>query len=505
MAARVKFRRPLFWSVAAFVVGQVGPMLCVPAHGHSPQRGDGENQQQAGAPASTPDHELERIRTVLTKEIKAILNEAGIPSISIALLRNDGIVWADAFGFSNVKLKVPASPSTVYSTGSCFKSVTAMAVMQLVDRGTLKLDIPINEYLGDHRIKDMSALGKPVTLRHLLSHHSGLKAKHETAAENSEIVPLWERRLPKSLLELVTELNAEDAPGTKHRYSNYGYALAGLVVQNVSGQSYEQYLVENLLKPVGIDMAGPITPTPEMLEELALPYRLEHNKAVPEKPCRLDVYPAGDAYLSVPAMSRLLLLHLNGGKHKGVTLVSETSLAEMHTPQLGSSYGLGVGVKQLGKNRLIMHAGGIPGYSTHFIVDRDARVGVYVASNAGRAHLAMRYLAQLSIDKLSGNEPGAGLMREIVGLGTALAIDEKTGLLRITEIVPNSPASQAGLSAGLMIQKINGISVEGKKLKECLDIMGGPAGTKVRLDLSRPQREGSQTIELPRQKFLMPS
>src|SRR5262249_18428538 len=155
----------------------------------------------------------------------------------------------------------------------------------------------------------------------------------------SETVPLWKRRLPKSLEELAAELEAEHAPGTKHRYSNYGYALAGLLVQKVSGQSLEQYIVNNILKPVGVDVSGPFDPTPEMIEELALPYSLEGKKAVPEKQVRFDVYPAGDAYLSVPAMSTVLLTHLNAGRHGGVSLLSETSVEEMHNPQFGGTYG----------------------------------------------------------------------------------------------------------------------------------------------------------------------
>jgi CubicO group peptidase (beta-lactamase class C family) len=441
----------------------------------------------------------------LPKEIEQVLKETGIPSISICLLRNDTIAWAHAFGYSNVKLQVPAQPSTIYSTGSCFKFVTATAVMQLVDGGKLKLDDPVNDYLGDQPIKDMSATGNPVTIRHLLSHFSSLRAKHETDVMNSETVPLWERRLPKSLRELASELEAVDAPGTKYRYSNYAYALAALLVEKVSGQSYEQYVVENILKPVGIESSGPFNPTPEMIEELALPYRLDRNKAAPERQVRFDVYPAGDAYLSVPSMSSLLLAHLNGGTLKGVTLLSETSVAEMRKEQFGGTYGLGFGIRQLNGEKLITHAGGVPGYSTHFILDLDSQAGVYVASNAGGTHLPMRYVGQLALDLLLGKEVGSGLMREIVGIGTALATDEQTGVLRVTDVIIKSPASQAGLHGGIVIHEINGIPVTGKSLQECLDLMAGPAGTRVRLELSEPDGNGMKTIELTKQKFLMPS
>ncbi len=93
-------------------------------------------------------------------------------------------------------------------------------------------------------------------------------------------------------------------------------------------------------------------------------------------------------------------------------------------------------------------------------------------------------------------------VREIVGIGTSLKSDEKTGNLRITKVFPNSPAEQAGLSADLMIQKINGVSVEGKSMKQCLSMRGGRVGTKVRLEVFDPDRKETRTLELTRQKFL---
>ena len=93
-------------------------------------------------------------------------------------------------------------------------------------------------------------------------------------------------------------------------------------------------------------------------------------------------------------------------------------------------------------------------------------------------------------------------MREIVGIGTALDTDKATGWLRITSVYPKSPVGQAGLSAGLLIRKINGVSVEGKSVQECLGMIGGQAGTKVRFEIINPERKETNTVELTRQKFV---
>jgi len=156
---------------------------------------------EAESPPSAPV-DLERAKLVLTREIEQTIRDTGIPSISIALLHGDRVVWADAFGDSNVKLKVPATSSTIYGTGSCLKPVTAMAVMQLVDDGSIGLDDPVNKYLGEDAVDDLSAKGKPVTVRHLLSHYSGLTVIFEA-------LPLWNGRRPRSLRQLAAELKAE--------------------------------------------------------------------------------------------------------------------------------------------------------------------------------------------------------------------------------------------------------------------------------------------------------
>jgi CubicO group peptidase (beta-lactamase class C family) len=343
----------------------------------------------------------------------------------------------------------------------------------------------------------MSAAGKPITVRHLLAHYSGLPAKHET-------LPLWGRKAPRSLEEFAGWVKPEGAPGVKYLYSNANYALAGLIIEKASGKSYERYLVDELLRPLGVEAEGPVNPTPAMIEELALPYRLENRKALPEVLHRFDIYPAGELYLSAPDMAKVLLTHLNEGSHNGVRLLSKAAVEEMRRPQFGGVAGLDFGIKTVGGEKLIMHGGGVPGYSSKFVLAVDAGVGVYVVSNAGNAPTAMGLVADLAIDLLCGKEVGTGLVRETVGVGTALAVDEKAGLVRITDVIPKSPASRAGLTGGSVLQKVNGVPVAGKTLKECLELLRGPVGTKVLLEIAKPGSKEATTVELTRQRFRVP-
>lgn len=330
---------------------------------------------------------------ILSTKIDSILSESGIPSISISLFKGDSIIWSQAFGYTNVKKKVPASSASIYSTGSNFKFVTATAVMQLAEAGKLDLDDPINKYLGESAIADLSSEGTPVSFRHLLSHHSGLEGP-------IEIVPLWERKVPKTLEEIAPQVSAKKQPGSEYKYCNHCYAMVGLAIEKITGKSFEEYIVQNILEPLNIDSKGPISPTPRMVEELALPYTIKNKKAVPEHQSRFDVFPAGDIYLSSEEMAKFLVAQLNGGKYKGKSILKEASLALMQEPQFGSNYGLGTRVLEKPGKKYLFHTGQVPGFSTYFIVETSSKTGVYLAANAGSVQDILMEIAELALSLL---------------------------------------------------------------------------------------------------------
>jgi len=323
--------------------------------------------------------DLEKTKTVLTGVIEKTLADNGIPSMSIALVRGDSIVWKAAFGYTNLRSRTPATTETLYSTGSSFKSVTASAVMQLAEQGKLRLDDPINRYLGDSQVQDRLQSEKPVTFTHILSHWSGLRNGAETQ-------PIWSRKLPKTLEAMTSSLYSIRAPETKWEYNNFAYGTAGLLVQKISGQEYEQYMVEHVLKPLGVTTAHPVYPSPEMVERMALPYAAGGSLGKPEPVAQVhfDVYPAGDIYLTAEDMARYLAAQLNGGVFHGNRILSEESVREMHKPRFGGDYGFGFWMvhDSATGHTLIHHGGAIAGQRAFLIGDLDARVGVYYMTNS---------------------------------------------------------------------------------------------------------------------------
>jgi CubicO group peptidase (beta-lactamase class C family) len=333
----------------------------------------------APAQAQTGRFDLAKTQTVLTNLIQQALKERGVPSISIALVRGDSIVWKAAFGYANVRTKTPATPETIYSTGSTFKSATATGLMQLYDQGKFRLDQPVNRYLDDVRIQDRLQSEKPVTFTHILSHWSGLIAGAETK-------PIWGRELPKPLEKMVAGLYTVRAPETKWEYNNFAFGLAGLLIEKISGVEYEKYMLENVLKPLGITTPHPVYPSPEMVELMALPYAAGGTDGPPRPVPQVhyDVYPAGDIYLTAEDMARFLAMHLNGGVFRGKRILSEASIRIMHEPKFGGTYGFGFFIrKDPNGHTIISHSGGIPGQSSYMLGDVDAKVGVYFMSNSG--------------------------------------------------------------------------------------------------------------------------
>ena len=338
--------------------------------------------------------DLQKTKALVGQEIQKILSETGIPSISIAVVKDNQIIWAEAFGYSNVRTKTLATPETLYCTGSTFKFVTAAAVMQLVEQGKLALDDPVNKHLGDEAIADRSDEGKPVTIRHLLCHYSGLEGPTNT-------VPLWKRALPMPPSTLVSQIKAARDPGVKYEYCNPGYALAGYLVERVSDQTYEDYIVEHILQPLGVPTPKPVEPTPEMVEVMALPYRLAQSTAVPEAQVRYDVFAAGDICLTASDMARFLAAQLNDGVHNGNRVFEATTVKELQREQFaGSNYGLGTGIAEEDGRTIISHGGGVPGFNAYSMGDVKARVGVYLMANASPSMRPMKAIGRLVLKLL---------------------------------------------------------------------------------------------------------
>lgn len=262
-----------------------------------------------------------------------------------------------------------------------------------------------------------------MTFTHILSHWSGLTAGAETK-------PIWKRELPKTLDKMVSGLYSVRPPEAKWEYNNFAYGMAGLLLEKISGMEYEKYVVENILKPLGVTIDHPVYPSPEMVELMALPYSAggASGKPQPVAQVHFDVYPAGDVYLTAEDMARFLAMHLNDGVFRGKRIISEASARKMREPQFGGTYGFGLGVrKDSTGHTIISHSGGIPGQSSFMMGDVEAKVGVYFMSNSG----APVALATAALALLRGEEYKVPVARKAIKVDPKV-LDRYAGSYQVT-------------------------------------------------------------------------
>jgi CubicO group peptidase (beta-lactamase class C family) len=399
---------------------------------------------------------------------------------------------------------------TVFEIGSVTKVFTALLALDMDRRGEVKLDDPVSRYLPE-RVKVPAFEGKQITLRHLAAQESGLPW-HPDPMEKAFGQDSVKPSLP-ALLRAANAYTAEDlygflggfkltnAPGSGFQYSNAGMALLGRAMELRGGAMYETLVVSRICRPLKMDSTG-ITLTPEQKTRLA---RGHFADGTPGENIRFQVMASAGSLLSTANDLLKFLAAQLGHARTELTPLMEQMQVVRHTnmPRFGNTATpwFDEGVYQPPGSELLGHGGGGFGYLAFIGFDRQKRRAVVVLSNqmvVNPAGVGWAILQEVPLSR----ENVTYFVREIVGLGIALDADKQTGLVRITTVYPQSPAGQAGLSDGLLIQKINDTAIEGRSVQECLGLMGGPAGTKVRLETFHPERKETRTVELTRRKFV---
>ncbi|MHB8054992.1 MAG: serine hydrolase domain-containing protein [Candidatus Aminicenantales bacterium] len=192
-----------------------------------------------------------------------------IPGLSMAVVYDQDLLWAKGFGYADREEKRLASPETIYGIGSISKLFTSIAVLQLRDQGKLRLDDPVVKHLPWFAIKQTFPEGPPITIHGILTHSSGLPrdaAFPYWSAPYSEFPT--EEKIAKVLASQATVYPAD----SHFNYSNLGFALAGAIVARISGQSYDDYVKQNILVPLGLDDTKPELPEEQKGGRLATGY-----------------------------------------------------------------------------------------------------------------------------------------------------------------------------------------------------------------------------------------
>ncbi len=348
--------------------------------------------------------DLDRIIPEFEAEIRKTMLEGSIPSVTVALVAGEEIVWKSAYGYSNIWARTPAVTSTVYLIGSTFKSMSMFALLQQMEEGKFKLDDYVSSYLSDFRIRDEDPNNR-VTFRHLLTHTSGLPV---------DFVPhdVWGETVPPPLKDYLSEsLKVTMPPLEKVVYSNMAYSLIGYLVEKFSGLPYKKYIQENIFDIVGMKDTAFI-PRRDMEERLAIPYLLQSGEYVPAMRMKANVWPAGIVYGTITDQANWLIANMNNGVYRGNRLLTEATVEEIMTRQYDqfagpishgwlnetTGYGLTWWISKRNGNTVFAHSGSVPGYTAFLAGDRDQKIGIAILSNGNRAHPHLYHLAKKALD-----------------------------------------------------------------------------------------------------------
>lgn len=315
--------------------------------------------------------------------IRELMQKDKIQGLSVALVDDQRLVWAEGFGYADRANKVPATADTVYRAGSIAKLLTVVAALQLVEQGKLGLDRPLVDFVPNFSMKSRFPGSAPVTIRSLMTHHSGVPSDLLKGMWTENPQPL------AALPDLLRDEYMASPPGTVYAYSNVGISLLGLAVQNVSGQEYSAEVSRAVLRPLGMDhsvLSHGLAHSPQTSKAY------EGTSEGTEPPLR-DV-PAGGLNTTARDLSQFIRMMLGEGTADGKRILRAETVREMFRPQnlaapLDLDFRQGLGWTLTGFGALDIqqavtvahHAGATLYHRAQIIVLPEERLGIAVLAN----------------------------------------------------------------------------------------------------------------------------
>jgi CubicO group peptidase (beta-lactamase class C family) len=405
--------------------------------------------KKGGDPAAKALAALEGFDKVVENGLAALQ----VPAIAMAVVKDDKVIFAEAFGFKDVEAKAPATPDTIFAIGSASKAFTVFALGKLVDEGKLEWDKPVRAYIPWFRLYDREA-GERLTPRDLVTHRSGLP-RHDA---------VWYNNLTASREDLVRRLAFLQPSADlrqKFQYNNLMFLTAGYLLETLTGQKWEDAVRALVFEPLGMRRSNFSVLDSQKDSDFALPYAPE-EKSFKKLPFRdiTTVGPAGSINSSVNEMAQWVVVHLANGKLKGAQILNAQTVEDMHTPHmtlgvagatpeiLAQAYGLGWFTDVYRGRRRVHHGGNIDGFSAMVSFFPNDGLGFVVLSNMNGTGLP-ELLIRTAADRILGLEAkdwiGEAAKRRDQGRAEDKKADEKKATRKVAGTKPSHPlADYAG-------------------------------------------------------------
>jgi CubicO group peptidase (beta-lactamase class C family) len=305
----------------------------------------------------------------IDSQIESALRKSGTPGAALVIVRDGKIIHARGYGYADPESHLTATPDTVWPMASITKVLTAIGTMQLVQAGKISLVADVNKYLK--RVHVPGTFPKPITVADLLRHTSGLDEIPGRRFENANDVPQLDKFLAQHLVRYRT-------PGEFTSYSSYGMSLAGLLIEDVSGLKYSDYIDAHIFKPLEMKSARIMTKAGDE-KGLATPYEIENGKAQRINYEWYATPPVASAVVSANDMAKLLI-DLTSDKPN---LLSRSTLQQMFNTQATlhpsvPGWGYGFQLDDFGGIKIAEHGGDIGGFAGLLSIVPEKRFGMFI-------------------------------------------------------------------------------------------------------------------------------
>jgi CubicO group peptidase (beta-lactamase class C family) len=325
------------------------------------------------APFALAADEFDSVRVF----IRSQMVETSAPSLAVAVARDGKIVWEEGFGWADREKRIAATPHTLYSLASISKPITATGLMVLVQAGKIDLDRPVNDYLGDAKLRARVGDAAQATVRRVANHTSGLPLHYQFFYIDE---PYRRPTMDETILRYG---NLVTVPGEKHEYSNLGFGILDCAMARTAGRAYEDFMRQEVFQKLGLTHTSVgIGPG---LEKLAATRYGEDGLPIPFYD--FDHRGASAIYASAHDLVRFGLFHLKAHLPDQVAILSDASLDEMHKPTavVGPHAGYGIGWATSdtpGGYHVVSHTGGMGGVATSLRILPSEKLAVVVLCNA---------------------------------------------------------------------------------------------------------------------------
>lgn len=327
---------------------------------------------------------------LIKDSIQSILDKKEIPGAFVTVVTKDSILFQEGFGFADIHKKESVSPKHLFRLGSVTKTFTAMAIMKLVQDGKLSLEDELKNVAPEIPFNNKWEETYPVKIKHLLTHRSGFDDIHLSRLVNISQKPTGTSTF-REVLYFQDSFTCNWKPGLVFSYSNPGYSILGYLIEKLSRESYQSYLKNNILRPLGMKNSLFIS---EIGDEtsLAVGYSSIDEKIKSIDPNQSFYGETGGGLLSnARDMGRFLQYFLSQGLQDSLNIVDKEGILEMEKLQsdfeiknkIMSGYSLGLQDREFGNpiRNFKGHSGLIDGFVTNFIYSREHNIGIAVSSN----------------------------------------------------------------------------------------------------------------------------